>query len=473
MFVGRKRELKQLEEAYCSKKSELVAIYGRRRIGKSALINRFSEAKHNRLHFEAIEGGDTKAQIEHFKATLATATQDRFINNMSFTSWHELFDFFTEKFVDKKNHDTKLIISFDEIQWMALQKSQLISVIKYFWDTHWKQNNIMLILCGSIASFMVNKVLKSKALYGRLSLELMLDGLKPQEAIKFFNARRGNEEILKYLLVFGGVPKYFEEINMNKSFNQNLNRLCFAKNALMLHEIDRMFYSQFREAGTYLRIVRLLKEGLFTLKEIGEKLRISSGGSLRTYLQNLENANMVRQYIPFNKSLNTKTKKYTLSDEYLRFYFKFIEPNMSAIQLNESEHFFETVCENQFKIWSGFAFERFCIKNNHLLAEVMGFSKNIIRASPYFGKNDSKFQIDLLYLRSDKVITLCEIKYYDTAVGTKVIPEIEKKASLLKIPNGYTIEKALISLHGSDKSLKDSCYLHHDITLSQILTGSS
>ena len=328
----------------------------------------------------------------------------------------------------------------------------------------------MLVLCGSIASFMVNKVLKSKALYGRLSLEILLGGLEPHETLSFFAAKRGNEEVLKYLLVFGGVPKYFEEINMNKSFNQNINRLCFSNNSIMLNEIERMFYSQFREATVYLKIVRLLKDGLFTLKEISEKLKIVSGGSLRSYLQNLENANMIQQYIPFNKGLNSKIKKYSLADEYLRFYFKFIEPNMKAIQTNKSTHFFETVCEKQFAIWSGFSFERFCVKNSYLLGELMGFSDNIIVASPYFGKTDSKFQIDLLYLRSDNVITVCEIQYRDRSIETKIIPEIERKIKLLNIPQGYTVEKALISLYGADKSLKDSGYLHHDITLAQILS---
>jgi uncharacterized protein len=256
---------------------------------------------------------------------------------------------------------------------------------------------------------------------------------------------------------------------MNKSFNQNINRLCFSKNALMLNEIERMFYSQFREAGTYLKIVRLLKEGLFTLKEIGEKLKIASGGSLRSYLQNLENADMVQHFIPFNKSLNSKIKKYTLSDEYLRFYFKFIEPNIATINTSDSSRIFETLCEKQFVVWSGLAFEKFCIRNSNLLGKVMGFADNILRASPYFGKTDAGFQIDLLYKRNDNIITICEIKYLKDPVSTKVIPEVERKINLLNIPRGYTVEKALISLYGGDQSLKDSGYFHHDIDFSQIL----
>ncbi len=469
MFVGREKELNMLEEAYNSKKSELVAIYGRRRIGKSALIKIFSDKKTSCIHFEGLEGVKTIGQIEHFKGTLSVETNDSFVNKVQFDSWQEVFLFFTEKFIEKRESKKKLIISFDEIQWMAVQNGRFISIIKYFWDKYWKHNNVMLILCGSIASFMINKVLKSKALYGRISLEILLHGLSPGEAVIFFESKRGNEEILKYLMVFGGVPKYFEEIQLNKSFYQNINRLCFLESGLMTTEIERMFYSQFREARTYLKIVRLIKEGLFSLKEIGDKIGVSSGGSLLSYLKNLENADIIQLYIPFNKDLNTKIKKYTLSDEFLRFYFKFIEPNLKIIQSNKSSNLFETICEKQFTIWSGFTFEKFCIKNSFLLAELMGFGEKIISASPYFGKNDSKFQIDLLFLRSDKVITLCEIKYRQSTINTKIIPEVERKLNLLKVPRGYTVEKALISLYGSDQSLKDSEYFHHEVTLDQIL----
>ncbi len=469
MFIGREKELTMLEEAYKSNKSELVAIYGRRRIGKSALIKEFSNKKTSCLHFEGLEGEKTIGQIEHFKTTLSVETNDSFITKMKFDSWEEVFLFITEKYIEKRKSKQKLIISFDEIQWMAVQKGRLISIIKYFWDKYWKYNNIVLILCGSIASFMINKVLKSKALYGRISLELLLRGLSPREIVIFFGSKRGNDEILKYLMVFGGVPKYFEEIQMNKSFYQNINRLCFSENGLMTTELERMFYSQFREAKTYLKIVRLIKDGLFSLKEIGEKIGVSSGGSLRSYLRNLENADIIQLYIPFNKDLNTKIKKYTLSDEFLRFYFKFIEPNMKMIQSNTSSNIFETICEKQFIIWSGFAFEKFCIKNSYLLAGLMGFGEKIISASPYFGKNDSKFQIDLIFLRSDKVVTLCEIKYWHSTINTKIIQEVERKINLLKVPRGYTIEKALISLYGSDQSLKDSGYFHHEVILEQIL----
>ena len=142
---------------------------------------------------------------------------------------------------------------------------------------------------------------------------------------------------------------------------------------------------------------------------------------------------------------------------------------MEMIQSSDSSRIFETVSEKQFPAWSGFAFEKFCIRNSNLLGKAMGFADSILRASPYIGKTDSGFQIDLLYLRNDNVITLCEIKYLNGPVSTKVIPEVERKMELLDVPRGYTVEKALVSLYGGDQSVKESGCFHHDIDLSQIL----
>ncbi len=469
MFIGREEEFKKLNIAYNSTKSELVALYGRRRIGKSALIKKFSNEKDNCIHFEGLEGAKTKEQINHFMLTLSAEVGDIYIRKINFDNWHDVFDYFTTKHIINRDVKSKLIISFDEIQWMAMQRSELISLIKFYWDKYWKDNNVMLILCGSIASFMVNKVLKSKALYGRISLEILLRGLKAKDMPLFFKGKRSKEEILQYLMIFGGVPKYLEEINLNNSFSQNVNSLCFSQNGLMINELEKMFYSQFKEVKTYLKIVRLLKDGLFSLKEISEKLNITSGGALRSYLTNLENADMIQQSIPFNKKLNSKMKKYYLSDEFLRFYFKFIEPNKMMIENNTRPELFDIICGKQFTIWSGFAFEKFCIKNSSLLAEIMDFNSKVILASPFFGKSDSKFQIDLLFLRSDKVITVCEIKYRKTTINIQVIEEVQKKIELLDIPKGYSVETALISLYGMNKQLKDSNFFHHEVTLNQIL----
>lgn len=466
-FVGRSKEAEILEKNYNAAMSRLVVVYGRRRIGKSTLIQRFGEKKSDFYSFEAVEKLDSQGQISHFIDQLRTKIDDPFFAQLVFSDWSQVFNYLTEKLIQRRSKK-KIIIFFDEIQWMAAGQEKLISLIKFYWDNHWKTRNVMLILCGSVASFMVKKVLSSKALYGRINQEILLKGLTPAESFLMFENKRSHEEILNYLLVLGTIPKYLEEIDLTMSFNQNMQRLCFSKNSLMLNESERIFYSQFKEVRTYQQIVQLLKNGIFSMVEISEKLKIASGGGLKMYLDNLEHAEIIRSVIPFNKEASTKLKKYTLSDEFLSFYFKYIEPNMSEIKESDSKKLFEKITRNSIQIWLGFAFERFCIKHSHFFAELMGFGDEVLRAAPYFEKGDSSFQIDLLYKRADKVITVCEIKHYTGRITTKIIPEVEKKCALLKIPNGYTIEKALISLYGPDEALKDSEYFNHFVTLEDI-----
>ena len=468
MFIGRINELEILEEAHSSDKSELVVIYGRRRIGKSSLVNVFLENKINFLIFEAIEGESTKGQIKHFTELLRKQVDDFILENVTFQDWSKFFYYLTEKVINKKTK-TKKVIFFDELQWMAAGRARLISLLKFFWDSHWKNNDVMLILCGSIASFMINKVLKSKALYGRTTIEMHLKGFEIREANKFFKKKRGKEECLKYMMIFGCVPKYLEQLNLNLSFPQNINKLCFSATGIMFQEINRIFYNQFKEARTYRTIAELLKDGNYSFNEIAAKLNMASGGGLKLYLENLEAAEMVRSIIPLGKGINTKAKKYTLSDEFLIFYFKYMDKNRAVIEQNVSSKLFELLTKDSFEPWLGFAFEKFCLKHSRFIAGLMGFQDEVLLASPYFEKNDKCFQIDLIYKRADNIFVICEIKHQNKEVTTEIIPEMERKCNLFKVPRGYAIEKALISLYGPDSSLKKSQYFHHSVTLDDML----
>ncbi len=468
MFVGRKNELKLLNDAYRSEKDELVVLYGRRRIGKSSLVKCFAEKKKPYYEFEALEGETTHGQINHFLQQLKKQIDDPILNSVRFANWEQVFTYLTEKIIKRKTK-VKKILFLDELPWMAAGRIRLVSLLKYYWDNHWKGKHVMLILCGSVASFMVKKVLHSNALYGRTTIEILLKGFSPEEAAYLLGKKRSREETLNYQLVFGGVPKYLEQINPNQSFNQNMNRLCFSPHGIMLKEVERIFYSQFREPRTYLKIINLLKNGIFSLSEISAKTKIPSGGGLKQYLKNLERAEMIRSFVPFDRGGNSKFKKHTLADEFLVFFFKYIEPNLRVIKESSSRRLFETLTQNSFDTWLGFAFERFCLKHAGMLAFVMDFADDLLLASPYFKKNDERFQIDLLYKRADRVITVCEIKHQNMKIGTHIIPEMQRKCALLKVPRGYALEKALISLYGPDNSLKDTGYFHHFVTLDDIL----
>lgn len=469
MFVGRASELSVLREAYREQRSNLVVLYGRRRVGKSTLVRHFGEGVSRFYGFEGREAAGTKVQIDTFAGSLRGHAPGRAAEGVSFNTWESVLGALTDWIVKRADQNTKIVLFFDELQWMAAGRSRLISTIKYFWDNEWKDRNVMLVLCGSIASFMVEKVIHSKALYGRVTRELLLRGLEPDEAGWFFAGKRSAEERLRYLLVLGTIPRYLEAVNTRRSFAQNMDSLFFTASGEFRNEIDKIFYSQFREGVIYRRIVERMQWGVWRLEDIAKALGLKSGGGLRRYIENLKRADILRVWTPFNRAGGAKLGRYALADEYLHFHFSFVAPNQAAIDENRSGSLFDRLAANRLEPWLGFAFERFCLKHARYLSRVMGFEDTVLRASPWFRTGDSAFQIDLAYLRSDRTITVCEIKFLAEAVSTDVIAEMERKTKLLKIPRGYSVEKALISVSPPDQALVRSAYFDHVLTVDQIL----
>ncbi|MEQ1665142.1 MAG: ATP-binding protein, partial [Bdellovibrionales bacterium] len=454
-FFGRGRELKILNDFNQNRNSFIGVIYGRRRVGKSRFIAEFTKDKPSFI-FEGLQGESTQNQINHFCEQLARQTNDHLLLKANLPNWNRTFDVLTD-YLSKKNKHRKTILVLDEIQWMAGHRSQLISLIKYYWDNHWRQFNVDIILCGSIASFMVKKVIKSKALYGRIDVELKLEQLRPDEAAQFLIKKRSPEEILLYQMIFGRVPKYFENIDPKRSFEVNLNRLCFQSNGIMVNEIDKIFYSQFKKTSIYFKIVRALLNGPKTLQELSLSLLVSSGGGLKEYLTNLELAQYIGSDSSLDKKINSKYKKYFLADEYLIFHKKYIEPNLSHILKNTNRSIFTQLVKPSWSPWLGLAFERFCLNNAEYLAEKLGFKESLIGFGPLIQKNPG-LQIDLIFKRSDKVIVICEMKYSKNIIYKEVISEVQTKIDKLRAFKGFAIEKALVAPFGDRKKLEQQKY---------------
>lgn len=456
-FVGREQELYDLNQLYKTKGSKLAVVYGRRRVGKSSLVERFMlDKKH--LRFEGLEQGRTKAQIAQFVFDLSEQVNDELLKQVKLDSWLPILDYLTKFFSQTKD---KYILFLDEFQWLAVNQTKLISLLKKYWDQHWSKQNVMLILCGSVCSYMTKRVISSKALYGRINWELCLRPLNPVESYQLLGEKRDIDEVLQYLQIFGGIPKYLKEIDTRKSFDQNINNILFTESGVLVNDYSKIFYSQFKEYKTYENIVRYLKDQPRTLNEIALKLKIPSGGGVKSYLENLEKALFVTGYIPYNKKANSKLKKYKLTDAYLRFYFKYVEPHIKLIFANRTRNLFGQLVKPIWSSWLGFAFENYCLNNAMYLAKIMGFEDRVVQWGPYFQRGDEGFQIDLIYLRSDRVVTLCEMKYYDKEIPIAVVHEVKRKCTLIELPHGHTLEKALISRFGPEKALRELDYFHH------------
>lgn len=315
-----------------------------------------------------------------------------------------------------------------------------------------------MILCGSIAQFMVKKVIRSKALYGRIDYEMHLKGLLPYE-VKEFLPQKDNSELIRYMLVMNGVPKYYDLIRKNRSFEQNINSLMFQTGGFFIHEFEKIFYSQFKEHRTYKAIVLKLAQKNLSLEEIAKALKIKSGGSLKSYLEHLELADFILTYNSIDKN-SRKSKKYKLADEFIIFYIKFIYPHLKEIEQNRDQNLFQRYVKSKWNSWLGFAFELFCQKNSLLIAKKLGFEDSIDKVGSVFSSSKG-YQFDLVFYRTDRTISICEIKYYDQPVNTTIIKEFSEKLKKYTVPRGYSIQKILISFYGPSDSLRDSGYFDH------------
>jgi len=466
-FIGRDQEISNLENFYKESDSRLGVIFGRRRIGKTRLLEQFVSKKKRSLFFEALEDTSTLDQLNHLQLSLLDQTKDLTLTRTKFQTWDHFFLYLTD-YLEKEPAQKKIII-FDEIQWMAQGKNQLISKIKFYWDKQWKQHNVMLVLCGSLASFMVMNVIRSKALYGRIDFQINLLPLNPHETSKLLHSNRNKREGLIYQMILGGIPKYYEWIDRQKSLEWNLNQTSFKNSGVLLKDFETTFYKQFKKGTLYPQIVELLFHGPKTLQEISTTLKVQSGGGLKSYLENLEMARIVRPIISLGNKINSKQKRYQLIDEYLCFYKKFVAPHKNEIILNNTRDLFSKIVEDKWLPWLGLAFERFCVNNGEYLAKKLGIQNSLIKFGPYYNSKE-QVQIDLIFECDRNTLIICEMKFLNKEADPSIIQEMEiKKAKLnLKFPK-HSLETALIAPFGITKALRATKYFNYVLELKDIL----
>lgn len=444
MFIGRKEELKELGKVIENPGGRIAVIYGRRRIGKSCLIEQACSGSRV-FRFEGLENEGMNAQLKSFVMQLSAQTGE---SHDPVASWQDAF-FLLHRVMGPK----KGVIVLDEFQWMANYRSKLVSELKMVWDGYLsKRPGATLILCGSIASFMINKVIKSGALYGRVDYELGLRAFQLEETAELLGRRRGLSEILDAQSVSGGVPKYVELLAQEPSVRLGMERHAFSPNGYLVTDYDRIFVSHFGKNPDFEKIVRALAAspyGLFR-EVLAKKAGVDLGGGLTHHLEDLEAAGFIRSFRPLDKPANSRLLKYILSDAYIGFYFAFIRPKLKQIQQRRAKPLFASATQSQaYRSWRGRAFEAICIDHSHRIAQRLGFSGIDYEAGPWFRAPRNRLpgvQIDLVFDRADDVITLCEMKRQVATVGKGVIEEVERKAAVLEMEYPRkTIQRVLIA----------------------------
>ncbi len=461
-FIGRAKELARLEELASQKKSSLIALRGRRRIGKSRLAKEFGKGKIF-LNFSGLapeENLTAQDQRDHFVKQLCEQTR---IPKPDASDWNNLF-----MILDQEISKKSTVILFDEISWMALDDPTFLPKLKSAWDDYFSEKKqLVFILCGSVSSWIEKNIISSKGFFGRLTETMTLEELSLQESLELLDTQGFIGSMFEKMMVLsitGGVPWYIELLAKGKSANQTIMHTCFSKNGVLVTEFERIFHDLFvRRSDAYSSIVRVLISGRLSYQEIAEKEAYASGGVLTEYLEDLVLAGFLAmdQNWSFKTGQPQKFKNYRLKDNYLRFYLKHIEPNAHKIQNN----LFENTALSSFKGFSsllGLQFENLVLHNRKIIYEFLGLhEQDIVFASPYFQKKTAKqeaCQIDFLIQTQLGLFYICEIKLSTQTLGISVIEEVKSKIKKLKIPRNSAAIPVLIYFGECSEDLLDFGY---------------
>jgi AAA+ ATPase superfamily predicted ATPase len=466
-FIGREFELSKLAQIADADEASIVVVYGRRRVGKTELIEQAFRNR-NIVKFEGLEGESEPSQMKHVLSQLSEYAGDPLIARLDLKNWVEIF-----QLVAKHVSHGKWTIFLDELQWMANYRSHLVAGLKYIWDNYFRQNkSLILVLCGSSPSFIINKVLHSRALYNRSQHEIHLQEFTLHEARAFLGSKRSNREVMDAYLTVGGIPEYLKYLNRDSSVFLGLCRNTFTSDGFFSNEYQRIFTSSLGTNDDYLKIIRFLgREKFASRKQIATHIKCKTGGRLTALLKDLEICGFITRYTPYNLDERSLLARYNISDQYLQFYFKFIEPVYGDIQDgNFNKNPTSPVNTDAYLKWLGYSFERLCRKQHRLIAKLLGFESVAYKSGGFFNRQtcnqDKGFQLDLVFDRADRVLTVCEIKYLQSVATRGIVADFERKLELFQNTTKATINKVLITTEGADTTLAG--YFDRILTLDDI-----
>ena len=474
-FVGRKEELELLNDLIQKKSASLITIQGRRRIGKSRLVEEFAK-KYKFIEISALAPSkNTSADLQRF--AFAQQLSKYFpIDKLDSSDWMPIFSFLAQHVAQGR-----YVILFDEISWMGSCDPDFIAKLKNAWDIEFKYNpQLIMVLCGSVSIWIQEHIIQSTAFLGRLSLTLKLNELSLEECNEFLNEIgfvKQPHERLKILSITGGIPRYLEEIKPNKTADQNIIDLCFKKSGILFTEFTHIFTDIFGSKNTfYADVLRALVGSPQESSEISKAIGRPLGGNFSIMMNNLLVAGFIERDFTWQIKTGSESKlsHYRLSDNYIRFYLKYIEPAKSKI---EKDMFAPSGIDSLpgFHSIMGLQFENLMLNNRLLLLKKINLRPHdIIYDNPYFQKgtlNQKGCQIDYLIQLKTQVLYACEFKFSKDKIGLKVIHEMKEKLNHLYLPKRFAIIPVLVCVNGVTEQALDEDYFYHVIDISDVLEG--
>ncbi|MEM7374207.1 MAG: ATP-binding protein [Bacteroidota bacterium] len=409
-LIGRIPEKETFHHCLSSSESKLIALYGRRRVGKTFLVREYFKGK-IRFEVAGLHNGNMEDQLKHFASTLAKYGWSEAAIHQPL-SWKTAFDML-ERFIDSMKDQKKKVIFLDELPWFDTPRAKFLMAFENFWNSYCsKRHDIVCVICGSAASWMIKKVLKSKGgLHNRVSEKIRLNQFNLNEVDLFLKAkgiRWSKYDIAQLYLTTGGVPYYLDAVRKGESVIQFINRACFSKDGILVDEYQVLFRSLFNNSERHYSIVEALetrKKGL-TRKELIEKTNLPSGGVLTNYLNELEESGFVQKVFLYQK--RGGKAHYKLIDNFTLFYLKFMKD-----QMKNSDHNWATITRSQSWVsWSGLAFERVCFAHIPQIKRALKLEAIESSVSSWQAKDSHQgAQIDMVIDRADRIVNVCEIKF--------------------------------------------------------------
>ncbi len=457
-IIGRKEEIDILKQLTASKQAELLAVYGRRRVGKTYLIRSFFE-KQVVFEFTGVHNAGLKQQLENFSFALQTFSSSPLPIPVP-TSWIEAFQLLILSLENRKPSKGKQVIFIDELPWLDTRKSGFVAAFDHFWNS-WcaKRNNLVVVICGSAASWMIQNIVNSRGgLHNRITQKIRLLPFTLKETEQYLKNKGvhlDRYQLVQLYMVTGGIPHYLKDVQKGQSASQNIDRMCFTKDGLLRDEFKHLYQALFEQADRHIEVIKVLaaKPKGLTRTELIQAAELSSGGTATKLLEELTESGFITPYLPFDKKV--KDLIYKLTDCYSLFYLKFIENSRASGEGTWTQKSMSP----SWRSWSGLAFENICLTHIGAIKKALGISGIYTEQSiwRYTSKGEEKgVQIDLLIDRMDNCINLCEMKFAMTefTIDKKYAEELAQKRMtfLEKTATKKTIFVTMLTSYGTKQN---------------------
>lgn len=472
-FIGREEELRDLKRLFDRKTASLVVIKGRRRIGKSRLVEQF--AKNTKFYCFTALAPTEKTTDQSQRDEFARQLGEQFhIPGLKSEEWGSLFTLlanYTQK--------GKVVILLDEISWMGSKDPDFLGKFKITWDVHFKKNpNLILILCGSVSSWIEKNILSGTGFLGRINHKITLNELSLHESNVLLDKMGFKGSVLErfmLLAITGGVPWYLELIKPGMTASENIKKLCFEPDGILVDEFKYIFHDLFPERRGEIcrRIVECLVKHAAEYQDITEFVDYPSGGPLSEYLEELITSGFVSR--DFSWALKTgllsKLSKYRLRDNYLRFYLRYIAPHLGKIKKGQ----YKSTSLSSFPGWDsimGLQFENIVLNNRKLIHDQLGIkSEDIVCDNSYFQRKTLKqrgCQIDYLIQTKHKTLYVCEIKFLRKEIDVSVIQSVKDKMNNMVVPRGFACLPVLVHAGEVSDAVIESDFFFNIINFNEV-----